>query len=80
MGYSLERKAAVLKRMLPPNNMAIRQLSQAEGISEATLHKWRAEARGKGQLLPDADAGPPILAPRAGPRATSLRRFWKRRR
>ena len=58
MGYSPERKAAVLKRMLPPNNMAIRQLSQAEGISGATLHKWRAEARGKGQLLPDADAGP----------------------
>lgn len=37
--------------------MAIRQLSQEEGISEATLHKWRAEARSKGQLLPDADAG-----------------------
>ena len=36
----------------------IRQLSQEEGISEATLHKWRAEARGKGQLLPDADVGP----------------------
>lgn len=44
--------------MLPPNTMAIRQLSHEEGISEATLHKWRAEARGKGQLLPDADAGP----------------------
>ncbi|MFN3847198.1 MAG: IS3 family transposase [Paracoccaceae bacterium] len=44
--------------MLPPSNVAIRQLSQEEGISEATLHKWRAEARGKGQLLPDADAGP----------------------
>jgi len=44
--------------MLPPNNIAIRQLSQEEGISEATLHKWRAEARGKGQLMPDADAGP----------------------
>ena len=38
--------------------MAIRQLSQDEGISEATLHKWRAEARSKGQLLPAADAGP----------------------
>ena len=58
MGYSPERKAAVLKRMRPPPSMAIRQLSQDEGISEATLHKWRAEARGKGQLLPDADAGP----------------------
>ena len=57
MGYSPTRKSAVLKRMLPPNTMAIRQLSQEEGISEATLHKWRAEARSKGQLLPDADAG-----------------------
>ena len=44
--------------MLPPSAIAIRQLSQEEGISEATLHKWRAEARGKGQLLPPADAGP----------------------
>ena len=44
--------------MLPPTNMALRRLSQEEGISEAVLHKWRAEARGKGQLLPDANAGP----------------------
>jgi hypothetical protein len=58
VGYSPERKSAVLKRMLPPNNVAIRQLAQEEGISEATLHKWRAEARLKGQLMPDADAGP----------------------
>jgi hypothetical protein len=40
MGYSPARKAAVLKRMLPPNNMAIRQLSKEEGISEGTLHAW----------------------------------------
>ncbi|SDR47605.1 hypothetical protein SAMN04515695_5823 [Pseudovibrio sp. Tun.PSC04-5.I4] len=58
MGYSPERKAAVLKRMLPPGNIAIRQLSREEGICEATLHKWRAEARGKGQLLPCADTSP----------------------
>jgi len=48
----------VLKRMLLPNNVAIRQLSQEEGIGEPTLFSWRVEARGKGQLLPDADAGP----------------------
>ena len=75
MGYSPERRSAVLKRMLPPNNMAIRQLAQEEGISAATLHKWRAQARGKGQLLPDADAGP-----KAGLRGTSSRRCWKLRR
>jgi transposase-like protein len=57
VGYSPERKNAVLKRMLPPNNMAIRQLSKEEGIAEATLHKWRSDTRGKGQLLPDAAAG-----------------------
>jgi len=44
--------------MLPPNNMALRRLSRQEGISEATLHKWRQAARGKGRLLPDADTGP----------------------
>ena len=48
MGYSPERKAAVLKRMLPPNSLPLRHLSQEEGISEATLHKWRAQARGTG--------------------------------
>lgn len=44
--------------MLPPNNMPLRRLSQEEGISQATLAKWRAEARAKGQFLPDAHAGP----------------------
>jgi transposase-like protein len=58
LGYSPERKTAVLKRMLPPSNLSVRSLSQEEGISEATLHKWRAEARGKGRLMPDAYAGP----------------------
>ncbi len=58
MGYSPERKLAVLKRMLAPNNVSIRQLSKEEGIAASTLFSWRAEARSKGQLLPDADAGP----------------------
>jgi transposase-like protein len=58
LAYSTERRAAVLKKMEPPNALPLRQLAEDEGISEATLHKWRKEARGKGQLLPDADAGP----------------------
>ena len=48
----------MLTRMLPPARMALRQVSQQEGIAAATLHKWRSQARGKGQLLPDAAAGP----------------------
>ena len=44
--------------MLPPNNVRLGQLANEEGISQATLAKWRAEARAKGRLLPDANAGP----------------------
>lgn len=58
MAYSKERKEAALKRLLPPVSEAIRRLSDSTGIGEATLYKWRTEARGAGRFAPDADAGP----------------------
>jgi transposase-like protein len=58
MRYTPERKKAVLKKMMPPNTRSISQLSKAEGISKATLYKWRQEARQKGILLSDANAEP----------------------
>ena len=58
MGYPSERKEAVLKKMLPPNNKTIRELAQEEGISEATLYNWRKAARAEGRLLPDGDTTP----------------------
>ena len=45
VAYPKERRAAVLKKMQPPNNVPLRQLSREEGISEATLHSWRNEPR-----------------------------------
>ena len=58
MGYSLERKESVLKKMLPPNSISISQLSSQEGISIGTLYSWRNEARSKGRLMPDSDNTP----------------------
>ena len=58
MGYSLERKEAVLKKMLPPNNRSIAELAEEEGISDATLYNWRQQARNEGRLMPDADNTP----------------------
>ena len=58
MRYSPERKEAVLKKMMPPHNRSVTQLALEEGISEATLYKWRTEARSRGILMPDGDAGP----------------------
>lgn len=54
MRYSTERKEAVLKKMLPPNNRSVPNLAEEEGISEATLFNWRKAARKQGQLLPDS--------------------------
>src|SRR3982750_4407825 len=54
----MERRAAVLKKLEPPHAVALRQLAKDEGVSEATLHTWRRDARSKGRLLPDGDAGP----------------------
>ena len=36
MAYSTERRAAVLKKLEPPNAVPLRQLAKEEGISEAT--------------------------------------------
>ena len=58
MGYPKQRKEAVLKKMLPPNNRTISELSKEEGISEATLYNWRKAARAEGRLMPDGDSTP----------------------
>ena len=58
MRYSKERREAVIKKMLPPNNRSIQQLSDEEGICVATLYKWRNDARAKGILLPNGVATP----------------------
>ena len=58
MGYPRERKEAVLKKMLPPNNKTIPEISKEEGISEGTLYNWRKEARAEGRLMPDGDTTP----------------------
>jgi len=58
MGYSVERRESVLKKMLPPNNVSIAALSKAEGISDATLYLWRKQAREQGRLMPDSDTTP----------------------
>ncbi len=58
MKYALERKEGVLKKMGSPHNRPIAELAEEEGISAATLYRWRAQARAQGRLLPDGATGP----------------------
>ena len=57
--YSEERRPAVVAKLLPPNNLSGIEAAEQEGISVATICKWRKEAREQGFCLPDAGAGRP---------------------
>ena len=50
--YSKERKEAVLKRLLPPHNQSIPEVSKSEGISEGTLYNWRNQVKAQGAPVP----------------------------
>ncbi|MFM9435579.1 transposase-like protein, partial [Janthinobacterium sp. CG_23.3] len=39
--YSAERKEAILRRMMPPENKPVSELAKENGISEQTLYTWR---------------------------------------
>lgn len=58
MKYSPERREAILRKLLPPNNRTVAEVAEEEGISDATLYNWRSKARKEGQLLPDHGSDP----------------------
>ena len=47
-----ELKEKIVARMMPPTNESIRTLARETGISEATLHLWRKQARKNGFAAP----------------------------
>lgn len=50
--YSEERKAAVLKKLLPPDNRSVASVAAEEGISGATLYGWLKTCRQQGAPVP----------------------------
>jgi len=50
--YSKERKAAVLKKLLPPENRSVASVAAEEGIANATLYCWLKTCRQQGVPVP----------------------------
>lgn len=50
--YSKERQESVLKKLLPPHNRSVAEVSREEGICEATLYNWRNKVRQQGVPVP----------------------------
>ena len=52
--YSLERKKAILNKLLSPELISIAQLARDEHIAEQTLYNWRHQAKHQGnKVLPN---------------------------
>jgi transposase-like protein len=49
--YSEERKAAVLNKLLPPQNRSV-SVAAEEGISDVTLYSWLKQCRQQGIPVP----------------------------
>ncbi len=52
--YSPERKAAVLKKLLPPQSLSVAELARQEGISDVTLYTWRKQAKARGEVVSES--------------------------
>ncbi|MEZ8717736.1 transposase [Vibrio splendidus] len=52
---SVERKEAILKKLLPPYSMSVKEVSEEEGISTATLYYWRQQLRSSGATVPKSN-------------------------
>ena len=50
--YSSERKEAIIKKMMPPENTPVSILVKEMGISDVTLYAWRKQARSGGVAVP----------------------------
>ena len=50
--YSAERKEALLRRMMPPENKSVSELARETGITEQTLYAWRRQLKNQGVAVP----------------------------
>jgi len=56
--YSTERKEALVRRMMPPENALVSALARETGITEQTLYRWRRQAKGQGLAVPGDGKNP----------------------
>lgn len=49
----INRKEAILNKMLSPNKLSIGALAKQEGLAKSTLYVWRDQLRQQGHTLPE---------------------------
>ncbi len=54
--FTKEFKSNILKKLQPPNNMSVSEISKKEDIPKSTIYSWVRKARKEGQLIPNSNA------------------------
>ncbi|SMG43871.1 transposase [Dethiosulfovibrio salsuginis] len=54
--YSQEFKESAIRKILPPENRSISELSEETGVTKTTLRKWKKEAQVVGAAAPCNEA------------------------
>ena len=57
--YPREMRSKILKQLLPPDNLSIKELSEKEGVSQVTLYNWRQQQLSKGIAMPNKKSTSP---------------------
>ncbi len=53
--YSEEFKYSIIKKMMPPENMSVAQISKETGLPEGSLYKWKKQAKAKGFVITEGE-------------------------
>jgi|TARA_R110000796_G_C14512492_1_gene430018 transposase len=56
--YSPEFKEQTVKKMMPPSNQSVAQLSRETGVSEPTLYAWKKQFQTRGFVVPAKPSSP----------------------
>ena len=56
--YSPEFKEQLVKKMMPPNNQPVTQISRENGVSVSALYKWKKQYQAKGFVVPAKQSRP----------------------
>lgn len=51
--YSQELKDQIAKKMMPPNNCSVADISRETGIGAATLYAWKKRLQAQGHVVPN---------------------------
>ena len=50
--YSEGLKYSIVRKMRPPESRPVKDIAKETGLSEATLYKWKKQAKAKGLVAP----------------------------